>query len=499
MKSVLTRISFIIALFLYYLDGNAQKVFDFDATCQQAYHEIICLKLNSGQRIINEARQQNPNNLIPELLESYIDFYELFFNEDPAEYKERADNFDKHLDKIEDGPESSPFYNFTRATVLLQKACVQIKFGSMFSAGWNFRKAFGLIKDNRKDFPTFTPNNMIYGPAMVAAGVIPDGYKMLASIFGVKGSVKQGIAIMQAFVNGTDTWSRLYFEEASFYYCYIVFYIENKPEEAFQYISQHNLDLVNNHLLAYMAANLAINNKENEFAKTVITSRNQSSEYMKTAVWDFEMGYIKMRHLETEEAVKYFSSYLANFKGKFYVKDACEKLSWCYYLMGNTQAALKTLNHVTEIGNTATDADKQANRDAKTGVLPNILLLKARVLSDGGYNQEALRSLAGKNSNDFEKIEERLEFVYRLGRIYDDLANYESAIKAYNITITIGKNRHEYYAARAALQLGLIYEKLGKKDLAVSCYQKCLNMDDHEYKDSIDQKAKAGIARCKGQ
>jgi hypothetical protein len=44
----------------------------------------------------------------------------------------------------------------------------------------------------------------------------------------------------------------------------------------------------------------------------------------------------------------------------------------------------------------------------------------------------------------------------------------------------------------------LIYEKQGNRTLAVQYYKKCLGMDDHEYKDSIDQKAKAGIARCTG-
>ncbi|MCA6452694.1 MAG: hypothetical protein IM582_05885, partial [Chitinophagaceae bacterium] len=52
---------------------------------------------------------------------------------------------------------------------------------------------------------------------------------------------------------------------------------------------------------------------------------------------------------------------------------------------------------------------------------------------------------------------------------------------------------------RAALQIGQIYEKRGQKALAISYYQKCLDMDDHEYKDSLDQKAKSGIARCKGE
>src|SRR5205085_1084139 len=136
-----------------------------------------------------------------------------------------------------------------------------------------------------------------------------------------------------------------------------------------------------------------------------------------------------------------------------------EKLSWCYYLQGNNSAAESTRQRLLKIGNTDTDADKQANRDAKSGVFPNVLLLKARVLSDGGYNNEALMVLAGKNSNDFPKIEDRLEFVYRLARIYDDLNKYDDAIKAYNFTINLGEHRQEYYAARSALQLGLIYEK----------------------------------------
>ncbi len=498
MKLMIYRLTFITTLIFSCLFSHAQKVFDFDVTCQQAYHNIICLKLKTGQVMIDKERQQNPNNLIPELLESYIDFYDLFFNEDPAEYDKRKGNFDNHIDRLEDGPKTSPFYNYARATVYLQKACVQIKFGGTFSAAWNFKKAFSLIKDNRKSFPAFMPNNMIYGPSIVAAGIIPDGYKLLASVFGVKGSVKEGIGIMQSFINSNDPWAKLYFEEACFYYCYLLFYIENKPEEAFQFITQHKLDLVNNHLLTYMAANLALNNKQNELAKTIIQNKNPSPDYMKTAFWDFEMGYIKMRHLENAEAVKYFSSYLNNFKGKFYVKDACEKLSWCYYLLGNKTEAESTMQRVLQVGNTVTDADKQANRDAKSGIFPNIMLLKARVLNDGGYNNEALGVLAGKSTSDFASIEDRLEFVYRLGRIYDDMGKYDDAIKAYNITINIGLQRHEYYAARSALQAGLIYEKLGKKDLAISYFQKCLDMEDHEYKDSIDQKAKAGIARCKG-
>src|SRR5258706_6324895 len=108
-----------------------------------------------------------------------------------------------------------------------------------------------------------------------------------------------------------------------------------------------------------------------------------------------------MRHIELKEATKNFEFFLAHFKGKFYIKDACEKLSWCYYLQGNTAAANNARQQVLKKGSTDTDADKQANKDAKTTNWPNILLLKARVLNDGGYNKQALFMIGSKNANEF--------------------------------------------------------------------------------------------------
>jgi tetratricopeptide (TPR) repeat protein len=473
-------------------------VYDFNATCQQAYKEITSLKLENGQKLTAQARQQNPDNLIPDMLDSYIDFFILFFNEDPADLKIRKPHFDAHLDRLADGPDSSPFYNYCRSVVLIQKACIQIKFGERWSAGWGFKKAFSLIRDNKKKFPGFVPNSMVYGPMQVVAGTIPDGYKWLAGLFGIRGSINVGMNSMQNVVNSNDPYAKLFFNEAAFYYCYILFHIQNKPDEVFQFINERKLDLVNNHLLAYMAVNLAINNRMNEYARRIIENKNDASSYLQTPVWSFEMGYIHLRHLELNEATKDFEFFLAHFRGKFYVKDACEKLSWCYYLQDNIVAANAARQQVLKRGNTDTDADKQANKDARTTKWPNVLMLKARVLNDGGYNNQALALLEGKSVKDFVNAEDQLEFTYRTGRIYDDLNRDDAAIKNYLSAITIGESRTEYYASRAALQIGMIYEKQGNKELAVRYYKKCLSMQDHDYKDSIDQKAKAGIARCTG-
>ncbi|MFN3667403.1 MAG: hypothetical protein ACK4S0_14655, partial [Sediminibacterium sp.] len=142
---------------------------------------------------------------------------------------------------------------------------------------------------------------------------------------------------------------------------------------------------------------------------------------------------------------------------------------------------------------------KKALKDAKANYQPNLLLLKARLQNDGGYHREALALLHGKTEADFDTVEDKLEYVYRVARIYDDLGREPEAINAYLAAIRLGEFRKEYYAARAAVQLGQLYEAKGQKAIAIQYYQRCLDMGDHEYKNSLDQRAKSGILRCKGE
>jgi len=479
--------------------AHAEKVFEFNSLCQQAYKEITQLKLNNGVVLIEKAKRQNPDNLIPLVLESYIDFFVLFLNEDPTEYRNRKPRIEERIALLKQGPPSSPFYGFCLSAVYLHKAIIAIKFGETWNAGWDFKRAYQHIKDNKRAFPTFAPNDLIYGSMQAVIGTIPKGYKWIINLLGFKGSMSEGMRMVSSFENSSDPWARLMSNESTFIYGYLLFYLENKRDEALQFLKDKKPDIVNNHLLAYMSANLNKNNKQTEYAKNIILNRNKSPEYFTTEVWDYEMGFVKLHHLELSESIEYLERFANNFKGKFYVKDVYQKLSWCYYLQGNMAAAQQARNHVIQKGSTEADADKQALKEAKSGKWPNILLLKVRLLNDGGYNREALQLLSEKTMESFPAEEDRLEYAYRLGRVKEDLGKYNEAIQHYLVVIQLGENSTEYYAARAALETGMIYEKKADKVQAIHFYRKCLDMGDHDYKNSLDQKAKSGIARCKGE
>lgn len=474
-----------------------QKHYDFNNSCRQAYQSIIQLKLDEGSRILEAEKKRDPSNLIPFFLDNYIDFFQLFFNEDAVQYAAWKRRRDQRLELMSEGPASSPFNLFTRSVIHFQWAAIQIKFGDNWDAAWDFRRSFIQSKDCAEQFPGFSPAGMVSGAMEVVAGTIPDGYRWLSSLLGIKGTVAGGMRQLEQFLSAGDANAVSFRDEAIFYYLYLQFYIGNKHNEVFEFVRQHQLDIKNNHLFTYLYANLCINDQRSALAQQVIKDMNRTPGYMDMPVWDMELGYASLNHLEPDAAF-YLGRFLQRFKGKFYVKDVLQKLSWYYYLQGETARADSCRLLVLQKGSEEADADRQALKEARSGKWPNRALLKARLLSDGGYFSEALQGLQGLGAASFADPVDKCEYAYRLGRIYDGLGRDDEAIRAYESTIAAGVYLREYYAARAALQAGYIYERRGDKTRAVAYFQRCLDMKDHDYKNSLDQRAKSGIARCKG-
>jgi tetratricopeptide (TPR) repeat protein len=221
-----------------------------------------------------------------------------------------------------------------------------------------------------------------------------------------------------------------------------------------------------------------------------------NASYLPLPFWNLELGYAYINELKLEKAQKSLIDFIQSFKGNFYIKDAYERLSWIAYIQGDMNKANYYRQMVLKAGNQVTDADKQAFQNAKKGTWPNPILLKARLLSDGGYQTQALNILNRKTSNDFDNEADKTEFAYRLGRIYDLMEQDENAIKFYKSAIEKGSNQPEYFAAKAALLIGNIYENKSQFSKAIEFYNLCIEMKDHAFKNSLDQKAKSGIQRC---
>jgi hypothetical protein len=463
---------------------------------QKIYESITSLRIPEARTLISQDKKANASNLIYQLLESYADFYQLFLNENKAEYSRMYPAFEQRIQLLEAGPKQSPYHLYSLALAHLHKSLIAIRFNKNLEAALDFRKAFLLFKENKKAYPNFSPNDVYLGLMTTVIGTIPKGYQWMASLLGMSGKITEGNALVLKYINSKDAYANQCRNEALFVYPYLIMNFEGNKKKTFDFIENTAYDFTNNHLHAYMATNLYLNNQQSQKALQIASNLNPANTYLDLPFWQLEMGYAYLNELKLDAAKNALQQFINRFKGQFYVKDAFEKLSWIAYIQGDQAKANAYRSNVLSKGNDITDADKQALQNAKKRTWPHPILLRARLLSDGGYQQQALAILAGKTSKDFDKDIDRTEFAYRLGRIYELAGQIDQAIPFYTSAIEKGSNQPEYFAARAALQIGLIYEQKGNPSQAITFFNTCLEMKNHAFKNSLDQKAKTGIQRC---
>ncbi len=463
---------------------------------QKIYESITSLRIPEARTLMNQDKKSNASNLIYPLLESYADFYQLFLNENKDEYNRMYPAFEQRIQLLEDGPKQSPYHLYSLALAHLHKSLIALRFNKNLEAGLDFRKAFLLFKENKKAYPNFSPNDVYLGLMTTVIGTIPKGYQWMASLLGMSGKITEGNALVLNYIHSKDTFANQCRNEALFVYPYLVMNFEGNKKKTFEFIEKTDYDFTNNHLHAYMATNLYLNNQQSQKALQIVSNINPANTYLDLPFWQLEIGYAYLNDLKLDAAKNALQQFINRFKGQFYVKDAFEKLSWIAYIQGDQAKANAYRSNVISKGNDITDADKQALQNAKKGTWPHPILLRARLLSDGGYQQQALSVLAGKTSKDFDNNADKTEFAYRLGRIYDLAGQPDQAIPYYTSAIEKGANQPAYFAARAALQIGLIYEQKNNPTLAITFFNTCLEMKNHAFKNSLDQKAKTGIQRC---
>jgi tetratricopeptide (TPR) repeat protein len=172
-------------------------------------------------------------------------------------------------------------------------------------------------------------------------------------------------------------------------------------------------------------------------------------------------------------------------------------LAWIAFLKGELTKSSALTAKARTSGFSYHERDKQAQGEAAAAIA-NPVLLKARLLFDGGYLNKALALLLAKAVDEFDSVKDQTEYYYRLGRIYDDLGKDELAIMNYQNTIATGKNLKYYFAARAALLSGKLYEKKKNTPKAKQNFNIAINMKGHEYENSIEAEAKLGLKRLGG-
>jgi tetratricopeptide (TPR) repeat protein len=471
-------------------DVVAVQRFEMTTALKDAFADISSLRIDSGLKKIAGIRKADPNNAMTSYIENYADFFILFIQEDAAKYKILLKNRATRLDILQAADPTSPYYLYSQAEVILQWATIKLKFGERVDAALDVYEAYGLLKKNREKFPFFIENNKSLSVIHALSESVPSWVK---KIMGINGSVKIGTREISILASKATAEHSIFKDEIVAIYSYILFYGNNKKEEAYLLYDRYGLDHKKNPLIAFLKATMAQKTGKNEEAIKILQERPTSSAYMPFYYLDYMYGKFKLYRLD-RDADRYIIKFVQNFKGQHYIKEAYQKLAWYQIvILKDNTTYKKYMSAAATHGHTLIDEDIQAAREAKTGQIPNDILLKARLLFDGGYYPKAQNLLIIHGEKFVNAIHDG-EYYYRLARVSDALKNYVDAIEYYDLTI-IKSDPVKYYGCSAALQAGLICEDQKKYERARTYFKKCLQLDPAGYTSSLHAKAKSGLQR----
>ena len=456
-----------------------------DSTTNIILNKILNLELDSAQTIINNYKSDN--NYYINYLENYKLFFKSFISEEQTDFDNFEINSSNCLSYLESNDNKSEYNLLLQSDIKLKLAVNHLKFENYIKAFANLYSSYLLIKLNVKKYPDFDENNKLDGIFDVLLGNIPSNLSFIKNVFNLEGNIQTGIAKLSAYYNMNKNTEGKNQESL-----YILYYSSKNT------LTRDLTNIVNNQkhnfsspIYKYTLANhLAANNRTDSAIKVLETYKTTNSSFPLHII-NYQLGIYNLSKLDAKAKI-HLNNYVNNFKGKNYIKSAYQKLYWYSLIFENeNRDYLVKLNN---FGENFTDEDKQASNFNYQNI--NLRLLKARLLFDGGYYIESQQELLQNYSASYYKsINEKLEYIYRFARINHKLENIELAITYYKTVIEKGKNVELHFAANSALQLGLIYESKQDYTKANEYLHKCLELNNYEYKNSIEFKAKTVINR----
>ncbi len=482
---------FIGFLFLLTLPAPAQSPQE-NPQLSVAYHHILALRIEMGRESLNGFDGDEEENALALYTLNLGDVLELLLIEDLQRYDQI-----KHLEKerlatLNQFSPDSPWKKFCEAEIRLQWAFVKIKYGDELSAVWNFNQSYKAHLANLNQFPDFVPNQKTAGIFNIIFGAVPQKHQWLLRFFSMNGSTEDGMAALESLAGTSDVFSL----ESRILLLLADAYLMDNAGSAIEELTALAKVEKENKLLKYLLAITLLKNNQAEKALEALQAVGDLEKgYAEIAYAEYLKGEIMLQTGNYKQASALYASFILNYKGLNFVKDAYYKIFLANYLEGDEKDASFFLEKAKTNGTTITEADKYAEKQISSGTNPNREILKIRLATDGGFYTRADSLIQRSSMNDFDLLKDKVEFVYRKARLFDKIKESEKAIEQYKLTLEKAGNNNWYFAPNAALQLGYLYADKGQKATAKFYFEKALSYRDYEYKNSIDHKAKAALQK----
>ncbi len=411
------------------------------------------------------------------------DIFSLIFFESDSTFEALKEFEDLRIEAIEDYEAKTPWKGFLMAEIKLQWAFIKLKYGEEWGAFWSLRSANKTIKENTEDFPNFALNGRTSGMLSILFGVTPDNYQWIFNLFGMKGTVKEGIDQLRRNRSNSEIFGLESSIILGMVYSHL---LENKAMSP-QFIMEHPLGT--NPLPQY-------------FQGIILQKSHQASQAR--VLWQDEAISVPFKHYLIAEsyfqegrydsAIVYFHQFLDAFKGLTYQKDAYLKIALSHKLQGKNNEYNDYLNMAKASKAESSEIDKNAQKIMDQLPTINLDMLQLRFAIDGGYFDRAQTLIGHLESSALSELEQ-VELTYRKARLNHVKGENSKAIDLYRqVTEQAETIEETYYAPNSFLQLGYLQRDAGDEEAASMYFERVLSFRKHPYKMSLDSKAKVALS-----
>lgn len=494
MQKLMLFLCFMVA---YAQTGAAQEYnevafFDFSENMRKAHEHAIRMRLKDCKLMLQTEKSRNPYNLMPYYLDNIADFFYFYANENHAEFKRAIPQRDVRLAKMRIGDNGSPYYLYTQAAIQLQWAMLHIKYDEYAEAAKLLKKGLSDIEKNMKTFPDFMGNKKVQGAINALSGALSNDLKS-----GLSGNIYEGLQQIATAIDYGKKYPRFEFnEETQLWYGLVMIELGIEEASTWAVMNASLLDSKKSKSAAYILAMMQIETGSSSRALATIEGSPQDENYHPFHYMEFLRGLCYLYKLDVK-CETYFKNYLFKYVGVHHIKDSYQKLAWAALLKGNAQGYKQNMSDLRAKGNTVAPYDANAEREALLNLSPNLNLIKAHLLFEGGYYDKALQEINQCPVASLKTDYEKAEHTFYKGRIEHKMKRLDNAAREYDAVIAAYKSKSFYFACAASFFAGQIWEERKEYDKARNYYTECAKYNPEVFKKTLHDRARTCLEAIK--
>lgn len=454
-------------------------------------HLLLDVRLDLAEIEIAKLRKEEPHNLYADLLSGRLLFFRSYLPDHPQAYEEHEAAFDLCLKKVKSGPHKEVETQIASSELYLIKAFLEMRYGSSLGTAWNGYMAWDELEIAIKRSPNHPLVRYGNGLLQATVGSLPENYQFFTRLIGMKGSVNKGLQLMENALQDPDLKSKkVFYDEFAYMFCQVRYQLE---DDSHKLLSEYGVKVQGSSFLLYMEALQLLQRGENDRAAELLMNRPTDGGRMVHPYMDLFTGKVLLNR-QDPMAAKWLNRYLQNYKGDNHLVAVQRYLYWHYGLMGAMEQAEKH-RKLAFAHEKHSAMDQQALEDLGDALPWS--LIRARLLFDGGYDEQALVILNDpQNQLRYKRPVDQLEWHYRRGRILFRQHQLTAAQKDFEQAVSVC-TEERFNCANSWLHLGFIAEEQKAWEKAKNCFNQVLEQAGFAYFEGLQQKARAGLERIR--